>query len=197
MRKLTDEERARRKLEIAQYQRDYRIHNAEQIAARRAAYRDRTRDAKAAADAAYYANNRERLLLKNAAYRHAHREQFAAYSRTHWEKNKDQRRAYVAEWYRNNPDARLRSTHRRRARIKGGGDLSRGVRAKLLKLQRGKCANCRVSLRRAGSQLDHIMPLARGGKNDDGNVQLLCPTCNNRKRASDPIDWARRNGRLL
>lgn len=41
------------------------------------------------------------------------------------------------------------------------------------------------------------MPLARGGGNGIGNIQLLCPPCNLRKGSKDPIKWAQKNGRLL
>jgi len=41
------------------------------------------------------------------------------------------------------------------------------------------------------------MPLSRGGSNDKYNLQLLCPTCNLKKSAKDPIDFAQENGNLL
>jgi 5-methylcytosine-specific restriction endonuclease McrA len=41
------------------------------------------------------------------------------------------------------------------------------------------------------------MPLARGGSNWISNIALACPTCNKRKGAKHPIDWAQQNGRLL
>lgn len=44
---------------------------------------------------------------------------------------------------------------------------------------------------------DHIKPLARGGAHLPSNLQVLCPNCNLRERARDPIDHARRNGMLL
>lgn len=45
--------------------------------------------------------------------------------------------------------------------------------------------------------VDHIKALARGGSNWPSNLQLTCGPCNNRKRAIDPIEFARRNGRLI
>lgn len=32
-------------------------------------------------------------------------------------------------------------------------------------------------------QIDHIVPVARGGQNDDANLRLLCLTCNMQKGA--------------
>lgn len=57
------------------------------------------------------------------------------------------------------------------------GTYPKGIVAKLLKLQRGKCACCRMPLG-ADYHLDHIQPLALGGANADWNVQLLRSKCN-------------------
>ncbi len=42
-----------------------------------------------------------------------------------------------------------------------------------------KCRYCGATEK---LQLDHIVPLARGGNNDDGNFQILCQSCNSHKR---------------
>jgi hypothetical protein len=44
---------------------------------------------------------------------------------------------------------------------------------------------------------DHIVPLARGGANWIANIQLTCPKCNFSKNRSDPIDFAKKLGKLL
>ena len=86
---------------------------------------------------------------------------------------------------------------RARKRDAGGSFTSVDVAAIFLR-QRGLCAGhgCGVKL---GSTYhrDHIKPLALGGDNSARNIQLLCPTCNHKKHAKDPIDWAQENGRLL
>ena len=66
----------------------------------------------------------------------------------------------------------------------------------LLEKQQSRCAACRKNLK-DGYHADHIMPLARGGSNDIGNIQLLCVACNLSKGHSDPIEWAQKKGRLL
>jgi len=63
-------------------------------------------------------------------------------------------------------------------------------------MQRWKCAVCAVGIK-DNYHLDHITPLARGGKHEPRNLQLLCPTCNVRKSAKDPIAYMRELGRLL
>jgi 5-methylcytosine-specific restriction endonuclease McrA len=46
-------------------------------------------------------------------------------------------------------------------------------------------------------QISDRTPLAAGGSNAPSNLQGLCPTCNGRKGAKDPIDFARSMGKLL
>jgi 5-methylcytosine-specific restriction endonuclease McrA len=48
--------------------------------------------------------------------------------------------------------------------------------------QRGKCACCGEYLN-GKFEVDHIIPLSRGGTNFPENIQLLKPICNKRKAA--------------
>lgn len=56
--------------------------------------------------------------------------------------------------------------------------------------QGGECIYCSVSLEES-YHVDHIIPLVRGGTNYVGNLQLLCPTCNMRKKAMLPVEFRR------
>lgn len=93
--------------------------------------------------------------------------------------------------------ARLNINKQNRWIRASGGKLSRGLIGQLMLLQRGKCANCNCDLSSSGHQMDHITPLVRGGEHMDRNIQLLCPPCNLKKNAKDPIIWAQEQGRLL
>ena len=74
--------------------------------------------------------------------------------------------------------------------------LPRGTLPAIRKAQRNRCAICAVSLKN-GSHLDHITPLARGGKHEGRNLQFLCQSCNLAKSGRDPITHMQSLGRLL
>ncbi len=132
--------------------------------------------------AIYRKNNREKLRLAAVAYGAA---------------NKDRRKAASDAWAKANPEKRRLGNHRRRVRaISGGGRLSVGLSAKLLSLQKGRCASCHLLLG-TDYELDHIHPLALGGSNEDKNIQLLHSTCNRKKGAKHPADFMRQQGFLL
>lgn len=96
-----------------------------------------------------------------------------------------------------NPEAARTAGRNRRARkrLASGKHTAADIKD-LYALQKGRCGNCRCSLK-AGFHVDHKIALANGGTNDRSNIELLCPPCNLRKHAKDPIVWARENGRLL
>lgn len=101
---------------------------------------------------------------------------------------------YTRKWRAANPE-RVREQTRRRAGRKIG-KLDYGTIPRIKKLQRGKCAICRVRLN-DDWHMDHIVPLAKGGLHEARNIQLLCAPCNLKKSAKDPIEHMQSLGRLL
>lgn len=65
----------------------------------------------------------------------------------------------------------------------------------LLKAQKGLCVVCRAKM--SSYHVDHILPVAMGGSSDKGNLQLLCPTCNQDKSAKHPVSFMQERGFLL
>lgn len=76
------------------------------------------------------------------------------------------------------------------------GRLQPGSIKKIGELQRWKCAICKCVITEK-YHADHIYPLAKGGVHSALNIQLLCPSCNVRKSAKDPIDYMQARGFLL
>ena len=105
-------------------------------------------------------------------------------------KNRVVRREKAREWRRENIEmARLRESNNEARRRRAGGALSKGIVALLFSEQGGKCPGCLIAL--SDYHVDHYMPIALGGLNNDNNVQLLCPTCNLKKGAKHPLEWSR------
>lgn len=145
----------------------------------------------------WYLANLDRCAEQRHKYYKANMEKVQEYSRKYYEDNREQAAERNRKWAKANPEKIKVKKHNRRARVKGnGGKLSPDIVKTLMTLQKGKCACCGKSLKQ-GYHLDHIMPIALGGKNTDDNVQLLTPKCNLRKSDKHPDDWARLNGRLI
>ena len=64
-------------------------------------------------------------------------------------------------------------------------------RKTLYKAQKGRCMYCGFKGEIDRFQVDHKTPVARGGRDGIGNLQMLCSPCNNRK--SDLTDGEFRN----
>ena len=57
------------------------------------------------------------------------------------------------------------------------------------KLSAGVCHYCRKSFKAKGLTMDHIVPLARGGKSTKDNLVICCKECNNKKKTLLPMEW--------
>lgn len=125
-----------------------------------------------------------------------------AQSRHWYDANKKRALDAQKDWCRDNPD-RVRELSRlkrraRRARLAGAdGTHTRQDLENLFAAQRGRCALCRTKLMPDNAEVDHIVPLARGGSNGANNLQYLCLPCNRAKGSKDPIDFARAIGMLV
>jgi 5-methylcytosine-specific restriction endonuclease McrA len=128
-----------------------------------------------------------------------------AYRRQWREKNKDKKSAQDAQWQRDNPD-RVKQRNRRwqeknkdavrsftrnyRAKKRAAEGFHTGEDIKaLFDRQRGLCAcGCGASIE-SGYDVDHIIPVSRGGDNWPSNLQLLTPTCNKSKNDKTMEEW--------
>lgn len=111
--------------------------------------------------------------------------------------NPEKAKVATTAWIKANPKVmRIHAQNYRAQKRANGGMLSKGLSAKLFKLQRGKCPCCKQPLG-TNYHLDHIVPIALGGSNIDDNIQLLRQRCNNQKHAKDPLLFMQSRGFLL
>lgn len=141
----------------------------------------------------WYGKNREWVNERNKRYRAKTRFRNQKYR----EADREKYRLKTKEWRIKYPDRDRASQINKKAKRKlaEGKFTAQDINHRLM-AQRDRCALCAVRLN-GSYHIDHINPLSRGGTNWPKNIQLLCESCNLRKHSSDPIDFARREGRLL
>ncbi|MFO8048902.1 MAG: HNH endonuclease [Desulfosudaceae bacterium] len=57
------------------------------------------------------------------------------------------------------------------------------------RLDKGRCYYCGRPFPPDQLTMDHVVPLARGGKTTKGNVVPACKTCNTEKKQRLPVEW--------
>jgi 5-methylcytosine-specific restriction endonuclease McrA len=97
------------------------------------------------------------------------------------------------EWKEANPE-KVRATAsksyaKRMLALSDGEQVSAEQINDLFALYEGRCAYCRVN---KATTIDHVKPLARGGKHTIGNLLPACVSCNCSKGALPLDEWARR-----
>lgn len=192
------------------------LKNAEKVRARQKAYREKNKEKLKEDFRERYAKNNDAIRSRVKEYAIANKEKIKERRAEIYASNPEVVRERVnkyrvanlekvkkakAEYRIKNPEKvkalAIVSSHGRRARLKAAaGKLSRDIFQRLVVLQMGRCACCRVALLSAKPHLDHVIPLAAGGSNSDDNVQLLCSDCNLSKGKKDPVQFMQERGFL-
>lgn len=151
--------------------------SAEKNRARAAAWQKANPERRREIRAKWVANNLEKMRAMRAAWKKA---------------NASKVREERAKWMREHPEQRAANEATRRAlKANSGGRYTAAEIRQLVVSQSDCCAICAVKLNGVFHR-DHIMPLALGGSNGIENIQLLCPTCNCKKGANHPTEYAKK-----
>lgn len=180
---------------VKEMQRSWRVRNVETIREYRREYQRKNREKISEYLRKWYLANREYAIDYARRARVAKPEMISAGKAAYYRKHKEQLLKKSRAWRVANPQKHRLSNQKRYARMAAGEGLSPGIIQKLLLLQKGRCACCGKKLMKY--HLDHIMPLALGGRHEDSNMQLLTPSCNARKGAKSPEQFARERGLLI
>lgn len=117
---------------------------------------------------------------------------------TEWaNENRDRVRNNHRSWSHKNPDKVYENTRNQQARRRGAvGSHTQEDIEEIRRMQHNGCAYCQEILGEE-YEVDHIVPLKKGGTNFRQNIQLVCPSCNKKKNAKDPLIFARQLGKLI
>jgi len=85
-------------------------------------------------------------------------------------------------WLDLHPDPAHVKREREKARALRATDWWRGL------LQRGVCHYCGQHVGAENLTMDHVVPVARGGRSTRGNCVPCCKDCNNKKKAYTPAE---------
>lgn len=148
----------------------------------------------------YAKTHRGQYNQRTIAWRKAHKEQSREYEREWYHKNREHILEHKKEYnkeYKKRPDFKERRTvmdrnARARRRNVQGKHTVKEIKDQL-KRQKGKCYWCGKKLNKDvdvdAPQVDHVIPLARGGTNDISNIVIACAACNQSKNDSLPSEW--------
>ena len=142
----------------------------------------------------WYQKNKDKKAKSYQESKDSIKERKAKAAKIYYEKNKERLLARQKEYYKKNKEKWSEKAHKRRSLGLASHFKVADIK-KLKDLQKSKCPVCKQHL--ANHHIDHIVPLSRGGTNDFGNLQLLCPACNLNKHAKDPVKFMQSKGYLL
>lgn len=111
-------------------------------------------------------------------WRESHRDADRAAKRAYYAANDEAVRAANAAYARSHPEVGRIKFHRRRTRLRGGAGFTAIEWRSLLEAFGNRCAYC---LTAGPLQVEHKIPVSRGGSNTIDNIVPACARCNARK----------------
>ena len=148
----------------------------------------------------------ERMRVQN--YQHTHQEELKEYRRNYRNKNKEKINAFQKEWYKSNRaycnlisklwryrnlerarlNGRVQAARRRMLMLENGGSHTKQDILNQYHKQDGKCYWCSKIVDKT-FDVDHVIPVTRGGSNDPVNLVISCRTCNRSRNNKLPEEW--------
>lgn len=110
-----------------------------------------------------------------------HRAQLSADRKRWYEQNKAARLATIREYQKRNPEAQQLKYARRRLRAETDADLTTEQWLGIIASFGSCCAYCGAFV--VSPEMEHVIPLSRGGRHTADNVVPACPPCNRHKGA--------------
>ena len=91
----------------------------------------------------------------------------------------------------------LTRTNERRIRPTERVNWPKGLKRRLMRRQDNTCVYCGHRRIAPSMDIDHIIPVVRGGSNSESNLQVICRRCNQRKGLQTDEEFRTRYARLV
>ena len=178
---------------------EYRELHAEEIKAKRLAYDKSRVDERRA----YIKKNAEKIKAQRKEYYNKNKTEMLSKEKAYRSINQDRIKSYQ-KYYKKTPAGKAviaECVHRRRAREVNTPEDQKRIKAWLTKVYSKATFRCYYCDRRYVLKvlhIDHIKPLAKGGKNILNNLACSCATCNLRKKTKSVQEFtADQGGQML
>jgi 5-methylcytosine-specific restriction endonuclease McrA len=147
----------------------------------------------------YYKRNAEKIIKGQGGRRQLNTPKRQAIMRNWRERNAEHRAKYQRDWKLADPEKyrALAASYRSKRRVSSSVEADpASLVAAWVKRTPKICYWCDKKCAKK-YHIDHYEPLAKGGRHQVGNLVIACPTCNLRKNAKDPLEFAASVGRLF
>jgi 5-methylcytosine-specific restriction endonuclease McrA len=137
------------------------------------------------ARAAYRIRQKEAIKIQQADNYQRNREKRIKAAALNSNKNIEKRKISSRKWQQNNKEY-MAAYQRLRTARKRNNDSKTVTKKELQKLYQNNCFYCGSKNR---IEIDHVIPLARGGRHAIGNLVAACKPCNASKQAKFIMEW--------
>lgn len=175
--------------------REYYAANRERILENAREYRQANKEHLNANHRKYYQDNAERLAEYYAAYRQANKQKIRDRKRKYYHANKEAVNERIRRWRANNPDKVGAATARRAKAELEGNATPKLIEAKWEEGDHA-CILCGEPIdptlkapHNMSRTIEHLTPIAKGGRHDVDNIDFAHYGCNTRKQDRTLEEW--------
>ena len=145
----------------------------------------------------WYRNNKAKATERRVKHYTENKELYRQYSENWAKKNPEKRKESREKWKHTNPKknraARIKYENKRRAWERNTDHRATTEQInELIKNSENVCFWCDQDIPKGKMHIDHIYPLARGGKDEIYNLVVSCESCNKAKGCKNPEEWIER-----
>lgn len=173
---------------VRQSLKDWCKRNPERVAEYGVAHRAKYKEKIYARQLRWISDNKDHVRALSRKNYHANIERTTEYYRQWREKNRSRLNELARAQYQKDKAKVKAAKHQRRIGNGSGISFTKTDLDRILEEQCGTCRYCDTEISEK-YEIDHFIPIARGGGNEPENIVLACMPCNRSKGARLPWVW--------